>query len=103
MHLQLVTLERKTLNLDILCSTTFVKKQPSTDFIVMMHPSDMKKLNIKDNDYVKIESIIYKKQQQEEEKNEDKIELLGLVINSLHKYSKSESLFVALTLQQRRE
>jgi formylmethanofuran dehydrogenase subunit D len=65
---------------------TFVKRQPSSDFIVIMHPSDMKELNIKDNDYVKIENVIHNK---EEEK---KIEILGLVINSEHKYSKMTSL-----------
>jgi hypothetical protein len=53
-----------------------------------MHPSDMKELNIKDNDYVKIENVIHKKDKNEEEK---KIEILALVINSENKYSKMTS------------
>jgi formylmethanofuran dehydrogenase subunit D len=71
---------------------TTVKKQPSTDFIVIMHPSDMQQLNIKDNDYVKIENVIRKKQQQQQQQEEiEKIELFGLVINSRHRYSEMTS------------
>ena len=38
---------------------TSVKKQPSTDFSAILHPSDMKDLKLDDNNYIKLKNIVF--------------------------------------------
>ena len=73
---------------------TFVKRQPFADFIVIMHPEDMKELGIKDNDYIKIGNVISKGEEKKE------IKITTLVINSEHKLSKMTSLDKASCLKE---
>jgi hypothetical protein len=61
---------------------TFVKKQPSTDFIAILHSSDMKKLNVNNNDYISLKRSVSDGRKTKE------LEILAQVISSEHKLSK---------------
>ncbi len=64
---------------------TFVKKQPSTDYIAILHPSDMKKLKIYNNDYINLKKTVSNGTDTKE------LQVLAQVISSEHKLSKMTS------------
>ncbi|MGI0010973.1 MAG: hypothetical protein ACREAE_06210 [Nitrosopumilaceae archaeon] len=61
---------------------TFVTRQPSTDFIVILHPQDMKQLKIRTDDYVNLKNTIHNKDETID------LEIFAQVIRSEHKLSK---------------
>jgi hypothetical protein len=64
---------------------TFVKKQPSTDYIAILHPSDMKKIKVGDNAYINLKKIVSNGKETKE------LQVLAQVISSEHKLSKMTS------------
>lgn len=60
-------------------------KQPSTDFIIILHPTDLKKMKIKANDYVKLKNTITNGTETLD------LEILAQIINSEDNLSKMNS------------